>query len=51
MTIFNWATAASGDWNNPANWSSGAVPNAGTADVSIDALDNTGALHRNDRFR
>jgi len=36
MTIFNWASAASGDWNTAANWSPATVPNDGAADVTID---------------
>ncbi|HET6608628.1 MAG TPA: type I secretion C-terminal target domain-containing protein [Rhodopila sp.] len=36
MTIFNWASAASGDWNNAANWTPATVPSDIAADVTID---------------
>ncbi len=38
MTIANWTTNASGDWNTGSLWSGGVVPNAGSVDVTIDAL-------------
>ena len=37
MTIVNWTTNASGDWNTGSLWSGGVVPNSGSVDVTIDA--------------
>lgn len=37
--VASWIGGASGAWNNPANWSSGSAPKAGTL-VSIVASDN-----------
>jgi hypothetical protein len=36
MAIYNWATAATGDWGNAANWTPATVPNGIAADVTID---------------
>jgi hypothetical protein len=37
MATFSWAANASGNWNTGTLWTAAAVPNAGTADVTIDA--------------
>lgn len=37
MTAFSWTTGISGDWNTATNWTPATVPNAATADVTIDA--------------
>jgi hypothetical protein len=37
MTVFNWATNASGEWNTGSLWSGGIVPNSVSADATIDA--------------
>jgi plastocyanin len=37
VTISNWTTDASGDWNTGSLWSGGVVPNAVSADATIDA--------------
>lgn len=42
MTTYSWTNPVSGDWNTGTLWTPGTVPNA-TADVTIDALDTTGA--------
>ena len=36
MATYSWAAPNSGDWNSAANWTPAAVPNAATADVTID---------------
>ena len=33
----SWVSGVSGDWNTPAAWSSGSIPNSGTIDALIDA--------------
>ncbi len=37
MTIFNWKAGISADWNTPAAWDVGSVPNSSLADVTINA--------------
>src|SRR5277367_4245321 len=37
MTVFNWATNASGEWNTGSLWSGGIVPNSVSSDATIDA--------------
>ena len=43
MAVYSWKSGVSGDWNAAADWNTGTVPNASTADVTIDADPTAGA--------
>jgi hypothetical protein len=41
MTTFSWKSGINADWNTPAGWDTGIVPNSGAADVVIATSANT----------